>query len=791
MEVRKLRDKATEAFAKGRFSKAAEFYEDYCKAEPKDFQARLRLGDAWAKAGQKDRAISAYQFAAQGFAREGFLPRAIAASKLILELDPKHRGVQQMLADLYARKSAGGNGVPLRAPVRKRVELPTFTEHMGVSMGPNVAPLELPEEEEAAFAPAPLLKVIVPTPPPEHALPEFSRELPPELESPVHVPLEVPEAPPQAQASPATDSQAEEELLVVAGVPLPAAPVAPSVAPVAPVQVQAAPPPAVNLATPPSPAPAPREPARVQPSPPAPLVSPPAALKPAPREPVRAQLAPPTPAMPASFMAGPTVPVSPAVEPPRASEPAAASMLASPPGLAPRAAAQRPAVAAPATPAEPPRPAPPAQPVVAPVAPPAPTLPQEDTALELDLGLGTKKLSWTAVSEPLFPTATPTSEPAPSPQAAATPAAATPAPASAAPPGLRPRRGSETGTPDMALTPAPGQSAVPRAPAAAFTELEPDTLLHEVEEAAIAGIKQRAAGSPEAADEVEEEIMLTEEIPAPGSLPNIPLFSDLPQEAFIELFERCPLRRYSQGQRVFDQGSHGNAFYVICEGSVRVLREDGAQRKELATLGIGAFFGEMALLSGASRMASVESATEDTQLLEISAPVLAELSRQHPQVARALKKFCRERLLSNVMSTSALFEPFGKKDRRALVEKFLAREVKKNEIIVRDGEWTDGLYVVLSGEVEARKGDQVLSRLKEGDLFGEISLLSKTPATATVLATRRTSLLRLPREDFDALILSHPQILVLVSELSEQRLRRTEALTGSPAIAVTAEELLV
>jgi CRP-like cAMP-binding protein len=356
--------------------------------------------------------------------------------------------------------------------------------------------------------------------------------------------------------------------------------------------------------------------------------------------------------------------------------------------------------------------------------------------------------------------------------------------------------------PDMAMTPAPGRSAVPPpAVPSKFTELdldmEADTLLQTVEAAALSGVKQRAASSPEAArQEAEESILsLTDDMvaeePVAGALPNIPLFSDLPQDAFIELFERCPLRRFSPGQRVFEQGSHGNAFYVICEGSVRVFRQDGAQRKEFATLGSGAFFGEMALLSGAPRMASVESASEDTQLLEISAPVLAELSKGHPQVARALKKFCRERLLSNVMSTSALFEPFSRKDRRALVEKFRAREVKRNEIIVREGEKTDGLYVVLSGEVEARKGDQVLARLKEGELFGEISLLSKTPATATVLATRRTSLLRLPREDFDALILTHPQILVLVSELSEQRLRRTEALTGSHVIEMTAEDLLV
>jgi CRP-like cAMP-binding protein len=768
MEVRKLRDKATEAFAKGRFSKAAEIYEEYCKAEPKDHQARLRMGDAWAKAGQKERAISAYQLAATGFAREGFLPRAIAASKLILELDPKHKGVQQVLADLYARKSAGGNAPPQRpATPARRAELPTFTEHIATSMGPAVALLELPEED-----PGPAQKAIIPPPPQGVELPQFSRDLPPELEIPVHEPLEVPESEPEPEVSEVivVEEEEEEALAVVQGVVLTPAPSASS--PPAPAPV------AARASQPPPPAPSPAAPAAPGPVARAPQPPPPASAAPAPSAPV-----PPAPMAPAPA----------AAESPRAAGPAAPSVTGAPPGLAPRAP-QRPAVAGPAAPVEPPRQAPPASAKAAAPGKGSPAASADETALELDLGKGTEKLSWAPVSEPLIPMASSvTPPPSPAPPAAS-------AASNSAPPGLRPRRSGEG---DLSVTPAPGQSAVvvpprpPSAPSPVFTELEleDDTLLHAVEEAALLGMKQRAAASPDAAPVEEEEIALTEEMieaaPSVDALPNIPLFSDLPREAFIELFERCPLRRFPQGARVFEQGSHGNAFYVICEGSVHVFRQEGPQRKELATLSSGAFFGEMALLSGAPRMASVESASEDTQLLEISAPVLSELSRQHPQVARALKKFCRERMLSNVMSTSALFEPFNRKDRRSLVEKFRAREVKKNEIIVREGEKTDGLYVVLSGEVEARKGDQVLSRLKEGELFGEISLLSKTPATATVMATRRTSLLRLPREDFDALILSHPQILVLISELSEQRLRRTEALTGGQVIELTAEELLV
>jgi CRP-like cAMP-binding protein len=840
MELRKLRDKATEAFAKGRFSKAAEFYEEYCRAEPKDFQARLRQGDAWVKAGQKDRAISAYQFAAEGFAKEGFLPRAIAASKLILELDPAHRGIQQKLADLYARKTAGGSG-PQRVPgPSRRGELPTFTEHMGVSMGPGVAPLELPEEEEEEATPA--ARAIVP-PPPAMKLPEFSRELPPELEIPVHEPLEASEATPAADAEPveaddvvegveeAPRAPSDEELVVVRGVPVTPAPAASrgaqatpgQAAPVAPpppqaamralVQAQltaAAPggstqpagraPAQTQPPAPPAAAQA-QSPATAQPQPPAPARSQPPAQAPAqaapPAAPSRAQ--PPTsaqaqpsvpsapaqahPPLPAPAQAQPPAPPAPGAMAPPAAEPARPSASAAPPGLAPRAA-QRPSSAAPAAPAEPPRQAPPAKPAVAAPAQAGEASASDETALELDLGPGTKKLAWSALSEPLFPAAAPTSPP---PSEPSTPAAP-PAPASAAPPGLRPR------------TPQGQAAAAPQvqAPSSSFTELElepDDTLLHAVEEAAIAGMKQRAAAGEADAAEEEEEIILVDEVPPDSpsvdALPNIPLFSDLPKDAFIELFERCPLRRFTERQRVFEQGSHGDAFYVICEGNVRVFKYEGGERKEIATLGSGAFFGEMALLSGAPRMASVESASEDTQLLEISAPVLSELSRSFPQVAKALKKFCRERLLSNVMGTSALFQPFNRKDRRALVEKFRAREVKKNEVIVREGERADGLYVVLSGEVEARKGDQVLSRLKEGELFGEISLLSKTPATATVSAMRRTSLLRLPREDFDALILTHPQILVLISELSEQRLRRTEALTGQAVIELTAEELLV
>ncbi|NRD66005.1 cyclic nucleotide-binding protein, partial [Corallococcus exiguus] len=166
MESRALKDKATEAFGKGRFAKAAELYEDYCQAEPKDHQSRLRMGDAWSKAGQRDRAVSAYQSAAEGFAKEGFLPRAIAASKLILELDPSHQGVQQMLADLYARRGtpATSRAKPKdAAPPSTPASLITPREVSPETTSPRPVP---PEPLEAGGAPVDLSDAL----PPELAL---------------------------------------------------------------------------------------------------------------------------------------------------------------------------------------------------------------------------------------------------------------------------------------------------------------------------------------------------------------------------------------------------------------------------------------------------------------------------------------------------------------------------------------------------------------------------------------------------------------------------------------------
>ncbi len=265
--------------------------------------------------------------------------------------------------------------------------------------------------------------------------------------------------------------------------------------------------------------------------------------------------------------------------------------------------------------------------------------------------------------------------------------------------------------------------------------------------------------------------------PEPEELPHIPLFSDLDRDSFIDLLGRVPVHKFEAGEQLVSEDDEGRSLYVVVSGLVQVMK---IENTPLAKLGPGAFFGEMALVTKRPRRASV-TALETSEVLEISTDELARLGKRFPHITDVLKRFTVQRLLHNLVLTSPLFTPFSKEVRKDLMRRFKRKSFASETNIIEQGQEGEGLYLIVSGCVDVvrhnDKGEeQFISSLAEGDLFGEIALLTRSQATATVRAAHKCEVLCLPKNTFNEVILTHPQILMLVADLSEKRQQNLEAI---------------
>jgi CRP/FNR family transcriptional regulator, cyclic AMP receptor protein len=115
-------------------------------------------------------------------------------------------------------------------------------------------------------------------------------------------------------------------------------------------------------------------------------------------------------------------------------------------------------------------------------------------------------------------------------------------------------------------------------------------------------------------------------------LQRVPLFNDLSREDLAEISRVAVPRSYPKGVRVFHEGDRSDACYIVRNGDLRVTREHPDGRAiALATLGPGDIFGELAMLDGEARSASVEALTE-CQLLALPAGDVRRLLRGSSEI---------------------------------------------------------------------------------------------------------------------------------------------------------------
>jgi CRP-like cAMP-binding protein len=229
----------------------------------------------------------------------------------------------------------------------------------------------------------------------------------------------------------------------------------------------------------------------------------------------------------------------------------------------------------------------------------------------------------------------------------------------------------------------------------------------------------------------------------------LPLFEDLPVDMLSDLAGRVRLRTVARGQPVVRQGERPDAFYVIRRGTLQVVEEDpeAGTERALRTLGRGDSFGELGLLQGAPRAATVR-ALDEAELFEVDKGTFDELladAARAPKFAPTLQAAAELRSLA----------PFAHLAPGQLAELLDLGEwvnVPPGEAVVRQGEPGDAFYAVASGQVEVVEDDRMVNVLGPGSYFGEVALLLDVPRTATVRARTPVRAYRLERAGFDRLV---------------------------------------
>ncbi len=123
-----------------------------------------------------------------------------------------------------------------------------------------------------------------------------------------------------------------------------------------------------------------------------------------------------------------------------------------------------------------------------------------------------------------------------------------------------------------------------------------------------------------------------------------PMFQSMGKDHLKELVARSPVQRYGLGEAIIREGADGSSMFVLVHGKADVTVNTSNVPARVATLRNGDCFGEMSLLTGEKRSASV-LALSDCEVMEVTKPVFAEIIARDPGLLPRLSELLARRQL--------------------------------------------------------------------------------------------------------------------------------------------------
>lgn len=183
----------------------------------------------------------------------------------------------------------------------------------------------------------------------------------------------------------------------------------------------------------------------------------------------------------------------------------------------------------------------------------------------------------------------------------------------------------------------------------------------------------------------------------------------------------------------------------------------------------------------ALRRAAIDMPFPQTTVSQRERPLDAEARRRREHMAEAAD------LLGRVDFVQAL----SPEARQTLAERARFLEYGPGQAVVRQGEQGDTLYLVARGELRVHvRMDHVekeVARLARGALFGEMSVLTGEPRTATVISLGDSGLLALDRDAFERILFAQPDLLPRLAETMARRKLALDAIRAEHSAAMDNE----
>lgn len=251
----------------------------------------------------------------------------------------------------------------------------------------------------------------------------------------------------------------------------------------------------------------------------------------------------------------------------------------------------------------------------------------------------------------------------------------------------------------------------------------------------------------------------------------IPMLAPITQLQLREFLLDSDIHAPAEGETIFEYKDYTNSIYSILQGQVHVHPgdpDDPKTPRAPITLEQGQFFGEMSLISGRRRSATV-TAGRDCILIESSRRSLLTLMHSVEGVRRSVEESFLLRAIQSQIAPGCSADDLDELVRTATIENHGA-----GDVIFQEGDPGDCLQLIRRGSVTISRNiagrDIVLAYVPAGQYVGEMALVSDAPRSATVRAAIATETVRLEGDAFKTLMEEHPDVRRRVQEVYKKRL---------------------